>query len=135
MPNTAPPQNAAAAFAAGFLSVFLFIIVGLYFYFSLCLFLIAKKLNVPAAWTAWVPILQIWAFFGSAGKSLLWFLLFFIPLVNAIVGVYLWMCITENLGRNKMLGLLMLIPVANLVFVGVLAFSQNEETPAVAPAM
>lgn len=133
MPNTAPSPRAVAAFAAGFLSIFLFMLAGLYLYFSLCLFLIAKKLNVPAAWTAWVPILQIWAFFGSAGKSLWWFLLFFIPLVNAIVGIYLWMCIAENLGKNKMLGLLMLIPIANLVFVGVLAFSEQERRAVPAP--
>ena len=118
------------------MSIFMFVLVGLYLYFSLCLYLIAKKLNVPAAWTAWIPILQVWAFFGSAGKSLLWFLLFFIPLVNAIVGVYLWMCITENLGRNKMLGLLMLIPFVNLIFLGVLAFSgqEGQEAPNPAPA-
>jgi len=134
MPNTATPPNAVPALIAGFLTVFLYTVAGLYLYGSLCLYLIAKKLNVPAAWTAWIPILQIWAFFASAKQPLWMVLLFILPFVNAIVGVYLWICITENLGRNKMLGLLMLIPVVNLIFLGFLAFSKEENMPAPSPA-
>jgi hypothetical protein len=37
------------------------------------------------------------------------------------------MCITENLGKNKWLGLLMLLPVINFVFIGTLAFSKTEK--------
>ena len=36
------------------------------------------------------------------------------------------MCIVENLGRNKWLGLLILVPIVNLVYMGVLAFSKQE---------
>jgi hypothetical protein len=98
----------------------------LYIFTSLCLFLIAKKLNVPAPWTAWIPIIQVWTFVTSAGKAWWWILLLLVPIVNTIVGIYLWICITENLGRNKWLGLLMLLPVINLVFLGMLAFSRTE---------
>lgn len=134
MPNTGTPPNAVAALVAGFLTVFLYIVAGLYLYGSLCLYLIAKKLNVPAAWTAWIPILQIWAFFASAKQPLWMVLLFIIPFVNAIAATYLWICIVENLGRNKMLGLLMLIPVVNLMFLGFLAFSKEENMPVPRPA-
>ncbi len=100
----------------------------LYIFTSLCLFLIAKKLNVPAPWTAWIPLIQVWTFVSSAGKAWWWILLLLVPIVNTIVGIYLWICITENLGRNKWLGLLMLIPVINLVFLGILAFSKTEQS-------
>jgi hypothetical protein len=99
----------------------------LYIFTSLCLFLIAKKLNVPAPWTAWIPLIQVWTFVTSAGKAWWWILLLLVPIVNTIVGIYLWICITENLGRNKWLGLLMLLPVINLVFLGILAFSKTEQ--------
>jgi hypothetical protein len=99
----------------------------LYIFTSLCLFLIAKKLNVPAPWTAWIPIIQVWTFVASAGKAWWWILLLLVPIVNTIVGIYLWICITENLGRNKWLGLLMLLPVINLVLLGILAFSKTEQ--------
>ena len=116
----------AAVLMTKFMPTFLFVIIGFYLYYCLCIYLIAKKLDVPAAWTAWFPILQIWAFFRSAGKSLWWFLLLLVPFVGLIVFVYLWMCILENLGKNKWLGLLMLVPIINMVFLGVLAFSSKE---------
>ena len=99
------------------------------------MYLIAKKLNVTAAWTAWVPILNIWTFFASAGKPLWWIILLFIPLANFFVMIYLWMCIVENLGRNKWLGLVMIVPVANIIYLGVLAFSgPGQSSPAASTA-
>lgn len=119
---------------AGFIVVILAVLAVLFLFFSLCLFLIAKKLEVSAAWTAWVPLLSLWAFVASARKSGWWIVLLFIPVVNFFVGIYLWMCICENLGRNKMLGLLMLLPLVNLVWLGILAFSRGEEGSSPAPA-
>lgn len=119
-----------------------------YLYFSLCFFLIARKLDLSGAWLAFVPILQIWVMVASAGKSVLSFLLLFSPIigigiavVNPLVGgiiavagmvvsfllyIYLWMCISENVGESKWLGLLILVPVANIALPGYLAFSRME---------
>jgi hypothetical protein len=106
--------------------IYLVIAIASYIYTSLCLFLIAKKLDVPAPWTAWVPLIQVWTFVTAAGKPWWWILLLLVPIVSIIAGIYLWVCITENLGRNKWLGLLMLVPIVNLVFLGMLAFSKSE---------
>jgi hypothetical protein len=113
---------------AGFTFIFLVIVLAFYLYFCLCLFLIAKKRNIPAPWTAWIPLVQLWTFVTSAGKAWWWIILLFVPLLQIIVGVYLWMCISENLGRSKWLGLLSLVPVFNLVFIGYLAFSKTAGT-------
>jgi hypothetical protein len=126
LPGGASPEDVLPAILAGFMTVFLFIAVGVYIYTALCLYLIAKKLNVAEAWAAWIPIIQVWPFLTSAGKPCWWVILLLIPFVNAVVGVYLWMCIAENLGRNKWLGLLMLLPIVNIVFMGVLAFVKEE---------
>ena len=115
------------AFVAAFFMIFLVLAAALYVYFSLCLFLIAKKLNVQAPWTAWIPLINIWTLLQAAGKPCWWVLLFFIPFVSIIVIAYVWMCIVENLGRNKWLGLLMLVPIVNLVYMCVLAFSKQEQ--------
>jgi tetratricopeptide (TPR) repeat protein len=108
--------------------------IAFYIYFCLCLFFIARKLQVSAPWTAWIPIVNLWTMVSSAGKPWWWILLFIIPLVNIIVWIVLWMCIAENSGRNKWLGLLMLIPLINFVFMGMLAFSGNEKMREHAPA-
>jgi hypothetical protein len=113
------------AFVAAFFMIIVVLSAGIYIYCSLCLFLIAKKLNVPSPWTAWIPIVQIWTLLQAAGKPCWWVLLLWIPFVF----IYVWMCITENLGRNKWLGLLIipLIPIVSLVYIGVLAFSKQEQ--------
>jgi hypothetical protein len=128
LPVSEEPMSPAgiAAFVMAFFMVFLLLFVGMYVYFSLCLYLIAKKLNVSAPWTAWVPIVNIWTILQAAGKPCWWVLLFFIPFVGFIVIIYVWMCIVENLGRNKWMGLLILIPIVSLVYIGVLAFSKQE---------
>jgi len=98
----------------------------LYLFFCLCLFLIAKKLDVPAPWLAFIPIVQIWTIVNCAGKPWWWILLLLIPLLNIIIGILLWMYIAENMGRNKWLGLLMLVPIVNYIFLAMLAFSKTE---------
>lgn len=125
-PATAGQQSGVPQRVKTFLSMARNFLIAAYLYFSLCLYLIARKLKVSGAWIAWVPLFQILTFMESASKPAWWALLLFVPVVNAIVSIYLWMCISENLGRGKWLGLLMLVPVVNLVFPGVLAFSNQD---------
>lgn len=98
-----------------------------YLFFSYCLFRIAKKLRVSKPWLAWFPVLQVWAFIRAADKSLLLslllFVIMFVPFLNLIAAVYVWMGITYNTGRNKWLALLILTPV-NILFVVYLAFAK-----------
>lgn len=121
------PPGVTPGLFAGFATISILMEIALYIFFSLCLFLIAKKLNIPAPWTAWIPIVQIWTIVACAGKPWWWILLLLVPIVNIVIGIYIWVLITENLGRNKWLGLLMLVPIVNLVFLGILAFSKSEE--------
>lgn len=123
----ASDQEAAGTIAAlvgGFMMILLAVTAVFYVYYSFCLYRIAQKANFEAAWAAWVPVLQIWPFLGAAGKPIWWLLLLFIPLVNLFVMLYLWMCICENLGKNKWLGLLMLIDGGTIILPGYLAFSK-----------
>lgn len=116
--------------SAVWIIVFVVVMAALYVYICLCLFLIAKKLNVPSPFYAWIPLIQAWTFVvaakGSGKHPCLWILAMVIPIIGPFVGVYLWICITENLGRNKWLGLLSLLPVVNLGLMGWLAFSKEE---------
>lgn len=129
MPGAAAP-GALVAMIAAFGMVMVLIAIAFYIYYSLCLFLIAKKLAVPAPWTAWIPIVQAWTFVMAAGKPGWMVILFLVPIVNLFLGIYLWMCVTENLGKNKWLGLLILVPVVGLIYPGWLAFSKSEHSDA-----
>jgi hypothetical protein len=156
LPNIPKLPAGLTAIIAGLGMIALLVEIAIYLYFCLCIFLIARKLNVPLSWIAWVPIVNIfWPLIGSARKPLLWGIisLLVIPLLGGILGtllapvnpmftvlitgiaglvalvayIYLWMLVTENLGRNKWLGLLIILPIIQLVFIGVLAFSKTEK--------
>ena len=140
-----PAAAGLAALIAGFGIFAVLVEIAIIIYVLLCLYLIAKKLDVPAAWLAWIPIVNIWVVIKSAGLKWWWILvLIFVPIpimFLALLGpamfilvfilitalyIYPWMLISENLGRNRLLGLLMILPLVNFIFMGVLAFSRSE---------
>jgi hypothetical protein len=122
-----------AGFALAGVSIF-------YLYFCMCLFFIARKLALPNAWYAWVPVMNLYIFVTAAGKPGWWMViivvllvLMMIPVVGIVFGLvitvlftYLWMCITQNIGKNRWLGILMLVPVVMIVFPAFLAFSKDQ---------
>lgn len=126
MPEAAP--GILTGLVAGFGMILLVLGIAFYVFFCLCFFIIAKKLDIPSPWIAFVPIIQIWTFVRCAGKPWWWILLLLIPLINIILIIYLYMCIAENLGKNKWLGLIVLIPyIGALILLGLLAFSKSEK--------
>ncbi len=136
-PGMAPEDQTAAAglravfvgLLGGFLLIVVFISLAAWIFFSLCLFLIAKKLDIENPWIAWIPLVQTYTFVLCAGKPWWWLLMFWLGFVvfpvGIVVSVILWMAICENLGVNKWLGLLVLVPLVNVGFAGYLAFSKN----------
>lgn len=100
--------------------------IAMYVYTSLAYMSIAKKLNSPNAWFAWVPILNIVLHFQLAQMSGWYALLMLIPVANIIVYIMALMKICERRGMEKLLALLALIPVANLILLGILAWKKDE---------
>ena len=139
VPKRQMPSGAGDAALISILAAFgmvsFIIAIALYAFCCFCMYLIAKKVSVPAPWTAWIPIVQIWTFVMSAGKPAWWIILLFVPVVNIFVGIYLWMCITENLGKNKWLGLLVLVPLVGFFYPAWLAFSRTESPKEYSGAM
>ena len=95
-----------------------------YVYLGLTLHFIANKTGTQDAWMAWVPILNVYLMCRIAGKPGWWVVLFFIPIVNIIMSVLVWMGIAEARNKPAWLGVLMLVPIANLVIPAHLAFSE-----------
>lgn len=96
----------------------------LYAYMAFSLQTIARKTNTENGWLAWIPIANIYLMIKIAGKPGWWLLLIlFIPLVNLILFIILWMKIAEARGKPGWLGILFLIPIVNLILPGYLAFT------------
>lgn len=129
--------------------------VAIYVWFALCLYIIAKKTGTPNPWLAWIPIADIYlmckvagkpgwwtvffcllfilavilllAFMTMGEKSPIWFLpLFaFTIIISIVLFIIVWMAIAEARHKPSWLGILMIVPIANLIIPGILAFSDK----------
>jgi hypothetical protein len=81
-------------------------------------------------WAAIIPIYNLITLLQIAGKPLWWILLLFIPVVNIVIIVMIWISVAKAFGKGTgfALGLMFLSPI----FVPILGFSdaQYSGTPA-----
>jgi len=111
------------------LAIFLFFVI-FYVYMAVCLMKIAKKTGTDNAWFAWIPILNLVLMIQIAQKPMWWLIFFLVPLLNLlsiVFGILIWMAISERLGKPSWLGILMIVPIANFIIPGYLAFSSPEQ--------
>jgi len=122
-------ESAAKAFVGFAFFIFLFMfafILAVYIFQSVCLSRIAKKTNTENPWLAWIPIANVYLMVKISQKPDWWFLLFFVPLVNIVIGVIIWMEISKRLNKPDWIGILIIVPVANFAMMGYLAFSSDD---------
>jgi hypothetical protein len=100
----------------------------IYVYISYCWYIIAQKTNTKDEWFAWIPIASIYLLLKIAGKPGWWFILLFIPIVNLVVIIIVWIEIAKRRQKPGWLGLLALIPLINLPVYVVLAFIDETST-------
>ncbi len=113
----------AAGLAGGALMVLIFVCLAAYIYSSLALQTIANKTNTENAWLAWIPIANIFLMLQVAKKPIWWIILCFIPLVNIIILIMVWMGVAEARGKPSWWGILIIVPLVNLIVPGYLAWA------------
>jgi hypothetical protein len=111
------------ALGAGIFGILMLVIVALYVYMALCTHLIAKKTNTEDDWWAWIPILNFLLLCKIARKPLWWVLLMFVPLVNIVIVILIWVGVCEARGKSGALVIGLFLPVVNLAVIGYLAFA------------
>ena len=127
-------ENIAAGILAtlfGGTILFFTIAIGVvaYVYTAITLQKVAKKLGDKDPWFAWIPVLNSILFFRLGDQNPWLLLLALVPVVGAfalsIISVIAMMRICEKMGYDKLLGLLMLVPLAGLILWGVLAWGNT----------
>ena len=120
------------AVMGAFFVFFLLFILAYYIYTSLAVMTIAKKTKTPNAWFAWIPILNIYLVTQIAGVSgwvtaafLLIFIPFFGGLIVTAIGVWLFWKIAARLKLPEWYAILMIIPIVNLVMLGIMAWGKK----------
>jgi len=99
-------------------------VLAIYLYIAFCLMKIAQKVGLQNGWWGFIPILNLFLMVQIAGKDWWWALLIFVPLVNIVIMVILWMAIAERRHKPNWYGILMIVPIANLIIPGLLAFTE-----------
>lgn len=130
-PSPSMDRRKATMLATGVSSAVIIFSLLFYVYSALCLQRIAKKTSQEPAWLAWVPIGNLFLMCKIGSLSYLWLLgilLSFLPLVGVFFGLglcaYVWYRIALALHKPGWLGVLVCLPIANLVVMGYLAFSE-----------
>lgn len=116
-------SGARAGAMGGVILVFVVLLIAAYVYFSLALKTIAEKTQTENPWWAWIPLLQAVLMLNVAKKPIWWILLLFVPFVNIVFGIMVWMAIAEARNKPSWWGILMVVPFANLIVPGYLAWS------------
>ena len=135
-PSLLPILGAAGLIFGAFFGIAILLIFVVYIYSSICLYRIAKKTNQENAWLAWIPIVNLFLMCKISGLKYLWLLIFFvglIPIIGRTIGpicstalfTYIWYRIAAALKKPGWLGILIIIPLVNLVIMGYLAFSKD----------
>jgi len=109
------------------LGAILFFSLIFYIYFAVCLQKIAKKTNTAPAWLAWIPIANTFLMLKIAQKPWWWFFLLFVPVINIVAGIIVWMKIAEFTGKESWVGVLVLVPVIGIAIPAYLAFSGDSQ--------
>lgn len=126
----------AVGLALGFIALFLIFALILYIYTSLAYFAIAKRARLRSPGLAWIPAIGplIIAYQASKMPWWPWLLLigYLIPFVNFFTGlifavfaiIWHWKMF-ESIKRPGWWAILMIIPIVNLVILGIAAWGKK----------
>ncbi len=89
-------------------------------------YLIAKKTETSNPNLAWFPICNLYLLCKIADRPGWWLILMFIPFVNIIIFIVIWMDIAVACGKPSWAGILILVPVVNFFLQWYLALCKME---------
>ena len=95
----------------------------LYLFFCYCCWQICRKTSNRAGLFVWLPGFQMIPLFRAAGMSPWLFLALFLPVVNLIIWIVWCFRICRVRQKSALLGILMLLPVTNVLAFVYLALS------------
>jgi len=121
-------QKVGAGIGVGMMFVWLVF----YLFFVYCLARLAKNVGMPFGssfvW-ALIPIANLFLIIKIAEKPTWWVLLLFVPFVNFVISVMIWMAIAERLGKPNWWGIMIgVVPIANIIFLLMLVFGTPTPT-------
>ena len=109
--------------------------IGLYVYFALAMQSIGRKSGYKRPWFAWIPILNTVMLFELGGFHWAWIFLIVgmvVPVLNIFVGIAIGVIsiisywrVFEKAGYSGALSLLMIVPIARMIVIGIVAWEKK----------
>ena len=136
MVNGLDPTVALGGVLAMLVASVVMLLLGLvvYIYSAIALMGIAKKTGTPNRWLAFIPIANVYLVTQMAGVSALWTLIIFAAIIPffggfAVMAAMIWMFwqVAEKINFPGWTSLLLLVPLVNLVMLGIWAWSSKEK--------
>ena len=93
------------------------------------MWIVYTKAGQPG-WASIIPIYNMYILITIAKKPGWWLILMFIPIINIVFGILIWMGIAEAMGHPSWWGILIIVPFVNLVVPGYLAWAAPSQPPA-----
>ena len=114
-----------------FIGVMIAAVLFFYIFTALVIMSLSKKTNTDKEWLAWIPIANVYQLTRIGGLEWWWTLLVFasvIPVIGGIVAIgamiYIWWRVAEKINKPGWWSLLLLIPIVNLVIMGIMAWGK-----------
>jgi hypothetical protein len=95
-----------------------------YLFFCYCSMMICRKTHTSPGFLVWVPVLQFIPLLRAAGMSGVWFLAFFVPVLNLVAQIVWYVKIVQARGKGPLLVLWLLLPLTAPFAYLYLAFSE-----------
>lgn len=110
----------------------LLVALAIYIYSAIAVMFIAKKTKTPNGWLAFIPIANFYLLTQMASKNAWWtlaILLVFIPIIGSlalgIITIWLFWIVAEKIKYPGWTSLLLIIPIVNLVILGIWAWNKK----------
>lgn len=100
------------------------LVVLTYLFFCYCSMMICRKTHTSPGFLVWVPVLQFIPLLRAAGMSGVWFLAFFVPVLNLVAQIVWYVKIVQARGKGPLLVLWLLLPLTAPFAYLYLAFSE-----------
>ena len=100
------------------------IALAVYLFGCYCAKRICEKTGHEPGVLIWIPIVNLVPLLTAAALPLWLIILFFVPFINIVVGIYMWWKLCEARGKPGPLALVLLIPLVGIFVPIYLAFSE-----------
>lgn len=122
--NNSGQELMAAGLVFFIIAVGLVVFLFLYLFYSYCYKKICGKAGKDPGAIIWIPFVRYIPLFEIAKLPVWLFILLLLPIVNFVVFLILWIKICEARSKSPLLVILFFVPIANLVVIPYLAFSE-----------